>query len=229
MAASKRMKAIQEKVDPNKTYSAAEGVALLLELTNAQFVESVEAAVVLGVDPRKSDQNVRGTSQYKHGTGKTARVAVFGNPDEVDAALKAGADAAGMDELAQAMRDGDLNYDVVIASPSSMPVVGKLGTLLGPKGLMPNPKVGTVTTDVAAAVKRAKAGEVRFRTDKGGIIHTIIGKADFKAEQLLDNLSQLIADLKRLKPSSAKGQYVQRVSLSTSMGPGLRIDVSSIS
>ncbi len=225
---TKRQKAIAEKVVAGKQYSFEEAAKLLAELSTIKFKESVDVAVNLGVDPRKSDQVVRGATVLPNGTGKSVRVAVFTQGPAAEAALAAGADKVGMDELAAEMKGGDLNYDVVIASPDAMRVVGQLGQILGPRGLMPNPKVGTVTPDVATAVKNAKAGQVRFRTDKNGIIHSSVGKIDFEPAKLQQNVEALLADLKRLKPSSSKGVYVKRVTLSTTMGPGLQIDLASL-
>ncbi len=225
---TKRQKAIAAKVVAGKSYSFEEAAVLLAELSAVKFTESFDVAVNLGVDPRKSDQVVRGATVLPNGTGKTVRVAVFTQGPGAEAALAAGADKVGMDELAAEMKAGDLNYDVVIASPDAMRVVGQLGQILGPRGLMPNPKVGTVTADVATAVKNAKAGQVRYRTDKNGIIHTSIGKVGFEASKLKENVEALIADLKRLKPSTSKGVYVKRVSISTTMGPGLVIDQGSL-
>ena len=225
---TKRQKAIAAKVVAGKSYSFEEAAVLLAELSAVKFTESFDVAVNLGVDPRKSDQVVRGATVLPNGTGKTVRVAVFTQGPGAEAALAAGADKVGMDELAAEMKAGDLNYDVVIASPDAMRVVGQLGQILGPRGLMPNPKVGTVTADVATAVKNAKAGQVRYRTDKNGIIHTSIGKVGFEASKLKENVEALIADLKRLKPSTSKGIYVKRVSISTTMGPGLVIDQASL-
>ncbi|HCF2650739.1 TPA: 50S ribosomal protein L1 [Pseudomonas aeruginosa] len=225
---TKRQKAIAEKVFAGKQYSFEEAAKLLAELSTIKFKESVDVAVNLGVDPRKSDQVVRGATVLPNGTGKSVRVAVFTQGPAAEAALAAGADKVGMDELAAEMKGGDLNYDVVIASPDAMRVVGQLGQILGPRGLMPNPKVGTVTPDVATAVKNAKAGQVRFRTDKNGIIHSSVGKVDFEPAKLQQNVEALLADLKRLKPSSSKGVYVKRVTLSTTMGPGLQIDLASL-
>ena len=225
---TKRQKAIAEKVVAGKQYSFEEAAKLLAELSTIKFKESVDVAVTLGVDPRKSDQVVRGATVLPNGTGKSVRVAVFTQGPAAEAALAAGADKVGMDELAAEMKGGDLNYDVVIASPDAMRVVGQLGQILGPRGLMPNPKVGTVTPDVATAVKNAKAGQVRFRTDKNGIIHSSVGKVDFEPAKLQQNVEALLADLKRLKPSSSKGVYVKRVTLSTTMGPGLQIDLASL-
>ncbi|PRY64530.1 LSU ribosomal protein L1P [Vreelandella songnenensis] len=224
---SKRAKVIREKVDANKSYSLEEAVALLSELSTVKFNESVDVAINLGVDPRKSDQVVRGATVMPNGTGKDVRVAVFTQGANAEAAKEAGADIVGMDELAEQVKKGVMDFDVVIASPDAMRVVGQLGQILGPRGLMPNPKVGTVTPDVATAVKNAKAGQVRFRTDKNGIIHTTLGKVTFDAASVQGNLEALVADLKRLKPSSSKGIYFKKVTLSTTMGPGLTIDHSA--
>ena len=224
---SKRAKVIREKVDPNKAYSLEEAVALLSELSTVKFKESLDVAINLGVDPRKSDQVVRGATVMPNGTGKDVRVAVFTQGANADAAKEAGADIVGMDELAEQVKKGQMDFDVVIASPDAMRVVGQLGQILGPRGLMPNPKVGTVTPDVATAVKNAKAGQVRFRTDKNGIIHTTLGKVDFDAASVQGNLEALVADLKKLKPSSSKGIYFKKITLSTTMGPGLTIDHSA--
>ncbi|BCB72274.1 50S ribosomal protein L1 [Vreelandella aquamarina] len=225
---SKRAKVIREKVDPNKAYSLEEAVALLSELSTVKFKESLDVAINLGVDPRKSDQVVRGATVMPNGTGKDVRVAVFTQGANADAAKEAGADIVGMDELAEQVKKGQMDFDVVIASPDAMRVVGQLGQILGPRGLMPNPKVGTVTPDVATAVKNAKAGQVRFRTDKNGIIHTTLGKVDFDAASVQGNLEALVADLKKLKPSSSKGIYFKKITLSTTMGPGLTIDHSAL-
>ncbi|EJN40444.1 MULTISPECIES: 50S ribosomal protein L1 [Pseudomonas] len=225
---TKRQKAIASKIEAGKVYNFEDAAALLAELSTVKFSESFDVAVNLGVDPRKSDQVVRSATVLPHGTGKTVRVAVFTQGPAAEAALAAGADRVGMDDLAAEMKGGDLNYDVVIASPDAMRVVGQLGQVLGPRGLMPNPKVGTVTPDVATAVKNAKAGQVRYRTDKNGIIHTSVGKVGFEAGKLKENVEALIADLKRIKPASSKGIYVKRVTLSTTMGPGLVIDQSSL-
>lgn len=226
--ASKRNKAIREQIEPGKVYVVDEALELLKKFSNLKFKESVDVAIRLGVDPRKSDQNVRGATVLPNGTGKTVRVAVFTQGDNVQLALDAGADVVGMDDLHDQIKGGDLGFDVVIATPDAMRVVGKLGQILGPRGLMPNPKVGTVATDVVAAVKNAKAGQVRFRTDKGGIIHSTIGKVDFEVEALEANLAALLADLNKLKPASAKGQYLRKVAISTTMGPGLVVDHSTI-
>ncbi|MCY1217595.1 50S ribosomal protein L1 [Metapseudomonas lalkuanensis] len=225
---TKRQKAIAEKVEAGKQYAFEDAAKLLAELATSKFKESVDVAINLGVDPRKSDQVVRGATVLPNGTGKSVRVAVFTQGPAAEAALAAGAEKVGMDELAAEMKAGDLNYDVVIASPDAMRVVGQLGQILGPRGLMPNPKVGTVTPDVATAVKNAKAGQVRFRTDKNGIIHASVGKVDFEPIKLKQNVEALLADLKRLKPSTSKGVYLKRVTLSTTMGPGLQIDQASL-
>ena len=225
---SKRNKAIREQIELGKIYSIEDALELLKKTSTVKFTESVDVAIRLGVDPRKSDQNVRGATVLPNGTGKTVRVAVFTQGDNVAKAVEAGADVVGMDDLHDQIKGGDMDFDVVIATPDAMRVVGKLGQVLGPRGLMPNPKVGTVATDVAAAVKNAKAGQVRFRTDKGGIIHTTIGKADFDVDALQGNLAALLADLVKLKPASAKGQYLRKVALSTTMGPGLVVDHGSI-
>ena len=225
---TKRQKTIAEKVDPLKSYSVEEAVTLLASLPAVKFKETIELAVNLGVDPRKSDQVVRGATVLPNGTGNSVRVAVFAQGAAADAAKEAGADLVGMDDLAEQVKAGELNFDVVIAAPDAMRVVGMLGQILGPRGLMPNPKVGTVTPDVATAVKNAKAGQVRFRTDKNGIIHAGVGKIDFSADAIRGNIDALISDLKKLKPASAKGVYVKKVTLSSTMGPGLTIDVASL-
>ncbi|WP_192035913.1 50S ribosomal protein L1 [Halomonas sp. YLGW01] len=224
---SKRALKIKEQVDATKVYSLEDAVALLNELSTVKFKESLDVAINLGVDPRKSDQVVRGATVMPNGTGKDVRVAVFTQGANVDAAKEAGADIVGMDDLAEQVKKGQLDFDVVIASPDAMRVVGQLGQILGPRGLMPNPKVGTVTPDVATAVKNAKAGQVRFRTDKNGIIHTTLGKVDFAADDIRGNLEALVADLKRLKPSTSKGVYFKKLTLSTTMGPGLTVDHSA--
>jgi large subunit ribosomal protein L1 len=225
---TKRQKAIAGKIEAGKQYGFEAAAKLLAELSTIKFKESVDVSINLGVDPRKSDQVVRGATVLPNGTGKSVRIAVFTQGPGAEAALAAGADRVGMDELAAEMKAGDLNYDVVIASPDAMRVVGQLGQILGPRGLMPNPKVGTVTPDVATAVKNAKAGQVRFRTDKNGIIHASVGKIDFEPAKLRQNVEALLVDLKRLKPSTSKGVYVKRVTLSTTMGPGLQIDQASL-
>lgn len=226
---SKRARLAQEKISPTQSYSIEDAVAALKELSTVKFKESVDISVNLGIDARKSDQNVRGSTVLPHGTGKDVRVAVFAQGENAEAAKAAGAEVVGMEDLAEIMKGGDLNFGVVIASPDAMRVVGQLGQLLGPRGLMPNPKVGTVTADVATAVKNAKSGQARFRTDKNGIIHACVGKIEFDAASIKANAEALIADLKRLKPASAKGIYVKKVSLSTTMGPGVTIDQSSLS
>lgn len=225
---SKRVKAIREKVDPVKVYSLSEAVSILKEVSSVKFPESIDVAVNLGIDARKSDQNVRGATVLPNGTGKDVRVAVFTQGANADAAKEAGADVVGMDELAEQMKGGDLDFGVVIASPDAMRVVGQLGQVLGPRGLMPNPKVGTVTPDVATAVKNAKAGQVRYRNDKNGIIHASIGKLAFDEKAIAENLSALVADLKKAKPANAKGTYLKKVTLSTTMGPGIAVDLSGI-
>lgn len=225
---SKRQKMIREKVDSEKQYEINEAFALLKELSGVKFSESVDVAINLGVDPRKSDQVVRGSSVLPNGTGKTMRVAVFAQGDAAEAAKTAGADVVGMEDLADSIKQGNLDFDVVIASPDTMRVVGALGTILGPRGLMPNPKVGTVTPNVAEAVTNAKAGQVRYRTDKAGIIHCALGKVSFEPDQLRENLRFLIADLIKAKPTSAKGVYMRKVTVSSTMGPGLTVDHSPL-
>ena len=225
---TKRMGVIRDKVDVTKQYDVNEAVALLKELATAKFVESVDVAVNLGIDARKSDQNVRGATVLPNGTGKTVRVAVFTQGPNADAAKAAGADIVGMEDLAELVKKGEMNFDVVIASPDAMRVVGQLGQILGPRGLMPNPKVGTVTPDVVTAVKNAKSGQVRYRNDKGGIIHCTLGKVSFDATAIKGNLEVLLADLRKAKPSAAKGIYIKKISISSTMGPGLWIDASSI-
>ncbi|MEF2147466.1 50S ribosomal protein L1 [Luteimonas sp. FXH3W] len=230
MAQTKRIKAIKAAVEPGKSYSFDDAIQIIKTATKAKFVESVDVAVRLGVDAKKSDQQVRGSTVLPQGTGKTVRVAVFAPAGaKAEEALAAGADVVGMDDLAEKMQGGDLNYDVVIATPDAMRVVGKLGTVLGPRGLMPNPKVGTVSPNVGEAVKNAKGGQVRYRTDKAGIIHCTIGKADFADERLKENLNALLADLVKAKPATSKGQYLQKVSISSTMGPGVIVDQSSLS
>lgn len=225
---TKRMQKIEAAVDRNKQYAIADAFNLVKELATAKFNESVDVSINLGVDPKKSDQVVRGASVLPHGTGKSVRVAVFAQDANADAAKEAGADVVGFEDLAEEIKKGNLDFDVVIASPDAMRVVGQLGTILGPKGLMPNPKVGTVTPDVATAVKNAKSGQVRFRTDKTGIIHCSIGKADFDSGKLEENLNFLLADLNKLKPASAKGIYVKKVSVSTTMGAGVSVDTATL-
>ena len=226
---SKRQKLIREKVDSTRAYSVDEAVALLVELGgNVKFKESVDVAVNLGVDARKSDQVVRSSTVLPHGTGKTVRVAVFTQGANAEKATAAGADIVGMDDLAEEVKKGNMDFDVVIATPDAMRVVGQLGQILGPRGLMPNPKVGTVTPDVETAVKNAKAGQVRYRTDKNGIIHAPLGNVEFSAQTIKENLEALIADLKKAKPSSAKGVYLKKITVSSTMGPGLTIDQSGL-
>ena len=225
---TKRAKAIREKVSRGKQYPLEEAIALLQELSSVKFKESVDVSVNLGVDPRKSDQAVRGATVLPNGTGKTVRVAVFTQGANADAAKEAGADVVGFEDLAEEVKNGNMDFDVVIASPDAMRIVGTLGQILGPRGLMPNPKVGTVTPDVATAVKNAKAGQVRYRTDKSGIIHAPIGRVDFEVGALRENLVALLADLMKAKPTSAKGVYMKKVSISTTMGPGLHIDHSTL-
>lgn len=226
---TKRMRTIREKVEATKDYEINEAVALLKELATAKFVESVDVAVNLGIDARKSDQNVRGATVLPNGTGRDVRVAVFTQGANAEAAKEAGAELVGMEDLAELVKKGEMNFDVVVASPDAMRVVGQLGQILGPRGLMPNPKTGTVTPNVAEAVKNAKAGQVRYRNDKNGIIHTTIGKVDFTAEQLQQNLESLIVALKKAKPSQAKGVYVKKVTISTTMGAGVSVDQSTLS
>ena len=225
---TKRARAIAEQVDRGKVYAIEEAAALLSELSKTAFAESVDVAVNLGIDPRRSDQNVRGATTLPHGSGKEARVAVFAQGDNAEQAVAAGADVVGLDDLAERVRGGEVDFDVVIAAPDAMRVVGQLGRLLGPRGLMPNPKTGTVTADVANAVANAKSGQVQFRTDKGGIVHGSVGTVAFQPAQIKENLEALLADLRKAKPASAKGQYVKRITLSTTMGPGLRIDESTL-
>jgi large subunit ribosomal protein L1 len=225
---TKRQKAIREKVDAEKMYPAEEAFALLNELATVKFAESIDVAVNLGVDPRKSDQVVRGSTVMPNGTGKTVRVAVFAQGPAAEAAKEAGADKVGMEDLADEVKGGNLDFNVVVAAPDAMRVVGQLGQILGPRGLMPNPKVGTVTPDVATAVTNAKSGQARFRTDKAGIIHASIGKIGFEPAALKQNLEALLNELKKLKPSSAKGIYMKRITVSSTMGPGLTLDQASL-
>ena len=226
---TKRQKVIATQVDSTKVYSLEDAVALLNGLPAAKFKESLDVSVNLGVDPRKSDQVVRGATTLPAGTGKTVRVAVFAQGAAAEAAKAEGADIVGMDDLAESIQAGNLDFDVVIAAPDAMRVVGKLGTILGPRGLMPNPKVGTVTPDVATAVKNAKSGQARYRVDKGGIIHAAIGQVGFTAEAVRSNVETLVADLKKLKPATSKGVYIKKITLSSTMGPGLVIDVQNVS
>lgn len=225
---TRKQKDISAKVESNKRYSINDALDLLKECATAKFDESIDVSINLGIDAKKSDQNVRGAVVLPNGTGKTVRVAVFTQGDNVSKAQDAGADVVGMEDLMKSMQDGDLNYDVVIASPDAMGVVGRLGQVLGPRGLMPNPKVGTVTPDVATAVNNAKAGQVRYRADKAGIVHGCVGKASFDASALAQNINTLIEALKKAKPSSAKGIYFKKLSISSTMGSGLSVDLASI-
>ena len=225
---SKRIRAIRDKVEIGKHYSIHDAVALLKEVSSVKFSEVVDVAVNLGIDPKKSDQAVRGATTLPHGTGKNVRVAVFAQGDAAEAARESGADLVGMEDLAEDIKAGNMNFDVVIAEPAAMRVVGLVGQVLGPKGLMPNPKTGTVTPDVTTAVKNAKAGQVRYRIDKNGIIHGAIGSLNFDASALKENLEALILDLKKAKPASAKGVFLSKITLSTTMGPGLIIDQASL-
>ena len=225
---SRRLKALREKVDRNKLYDVSEALTLLKDLSSVKFAESVDVSVNLGVDPRKSDQVVRGSTVMPNGIGKESRVAVFAQGAAADAAREAGADVVGMEELAEQVKAGNLDFDVVIAAPDAMRVVGQLGRILGPRGLMPNPKVGTVTPDVAGAVRNAKAGQVQYRTDRSGIIHCTIGKAAFDVDALKQNLDALLDDLKKAKPGASKGVYMKKITLSTTMGPGIGIDKTTL-
>lgn len=225
---SKRNRLIAEKIELGKIYEIAEAVDILNEISKTKFKESIDVSVNLGVDPRKSDQAVRGATTLPHGSGKDTRVAVFAQGDNADKATAAGADIVGFDDLAEQVKAGDLSFDVVIATPDAMRVVGQLGKVLGPRGLMPNPKTGTVTTDVEAAVKNAKAGQVQFRADRGGIVHGSVGKVGFEPNQIKENIEALIGDLKKAKPASAKGVYLKKITLSSTMGPGIAIDETSL-
>lgn len=224
----KRMQQIRAKIQPGRIYPIDDALGLIKECASAKFLESIDVAVNLGVDPRKSDQVVRGATVLPNGTGKTVRVAVFAQGANADAAKEAGADVVGFEDLADQVKAGQIDFDVVIASPDAMRVVGQLGPVLGPRGLMPNPKVGTVTPDVAGAVRNAKGGQVRYRTDKTGIIHCSIGKSDFAVEALRENLQALLADLQKAKPATAKGVYMKRITVSSTMGPGVSVDQSSL-
>ena len=226
---SKRINTFRDKIEQGKYYSIQDAVNLLKEISSVKFDESVEVAINLGVDARKSDQQVRGSTVLPKGTGKKIRVAVFAEGENANTAKAAGADTVGFEDLAEAMQKGDINYGVVIATPDAMPIVGKLGKALGPRGLMPNPKDGTVTKDIEQAVRNAKSGQVRYKTDKNGIIHCVIGKVSFDSDSLIENLHTLLADLIKVKPNSAKGTYLKKLSLSTTMGPGLLVDQSSLS
>jgi large subunit ribosomal protein L1 len=228
MAISKRIKSWADKIDSEKLYPLTEALQLLKECSTVKFDESVEVAVNLGIDARKSDQAVRGATVLPQGTGKTVRVAVFAQGEQAEAAKAAGADVVGFEDLAERMQAGEMDFDVIVATPDAMPVVSKLGKILGPRGLMPNPKVGTVSTDAGQAVTNAKGGQVRYRTDKNGIIHCAIGKVSFEVDALKENFEFLLAGLIKAKPSSAKGIYLKKISLSTTMGPGIVIDQSSL-
>jgi large subunit ribosomal protein L1 len=228
MAIVKRQKPWKDKIAPGKQYPIDDALKLVKEFATAKFNESVDAAVNLGIDASKSDQQVRGSTVMPHGIGKAVRVAVFTSGKNADAATAAGADIVGLEDLAAKVKAGEINFDVVVASPDAMRVVGQLGQILGPRGLMPNPKVGTVTPDVAGAVRNAKAGQVRYRVDKAGIIHCTIGKASFEPTKLKENLTALIADLQKAKPATAKGQYLKRVTLSSTMGPGVVVDQGTL-
>jgi large subunit ribosomal protein L1 len=227
-SASKRNKAIREQLEPGKVYVVDEALALLKKFSSVKFTESVDVAIRLGVDPRKSDQNVRGSTVLPNGTGKTVRVAVFAQGENADKAKEAGADLVGFEDLAESIKGGELDFDILIATPDAMRLVGQLGKILGPRGLMPNPKVGTVTPDVVGAVTNAKSGQVSYRTDKGGIIHCSIGQADFEISALRENLNALLVALNKSKPSSAKGVYMKKVTVSSTMGPGVVVDPATI-
>src|SRR6056297_1452978 len=228
VAQTKRHRAIREKIEPGRQYAVDEALNLLKDLSKVKFTESVDVAVRLGVDPRKSDQVVRGSTVLPNGTGKTVRVAVFAQGDNAEKALEAGADIVGFEDLAETIKGGTIDFDVCIATPDAMRVVGRLGTVLGPRGLMPNPKVGTVTQDVETAVKNAKAGQVQFRADKAGIVHATIGKAEFEVDKLHGNLQALVSELFKIKQPAAKGQYLKKIAVSTTMGPGVLVDHSSL-
>ena len=228
MAVAKRTKAWKSKLTPGKQYPIDEALKLIKEFATAKFNETIDASVNLGIDASKSDQQVRGSTVMPHGTGKTVRVAVFTSGKNQEAAKAAGADIVGLEDLAAKVKAGEINFDRVIASPDAMRIVGQLGQILGPRGLMPNPKVGTVTPDVATAVKNAKSGQVTYRVDKAGIVHATIGKASFEVAHLKDNLNALIADLQKAKPASSKGHYLKRVAVSSTMGPGVQIDQGSL-
>ncbi|MEC9284609.1 MAG: 50S ribosomal protein L1 [Pseudomonadota bacterium] len=225
---TRRRKIIEEKVDYERTYPIDEAVALLNEISGSKFNESIDISVNLGIDAQKSDQSVRGVTSLPHGSGKEIRVAVFADGDSADEAQKAGADIVGFEDLAEEIKKGELDFDVVIATPDSMRLVGQLGKVLGPRGLMPNPKTGTVTADVATAVSKAKSGQIQFRADRGGIVHGSVGKVGFDAVQVKENIEALISDLRKAKPASAKGIYLKKITLSSTMGPGLAIDEASL-
>jgi len=224
----KNLRAAMEKVEQEKTYAPVEGIGLVKECATAKFDESVDVSINLGVDPRKSDQAVRGSTVLPNGTGKTVRVAVFAEGEQADAAKAAGADLVGLEDLAEQVKKGEMNFDVAIAAPDAMRVVGQLGQILGPRGLMPNPKVGTVSADVATAVKNAKAGQVQYKSEKGGIVHCSIGSVKFEAQKLEENLKALVADLVKAKPASAKGVYIKKVVVSSTMGVGVALDQSAL-
>jgi large subunit ribosomal protein L1 len=225
---TKRIKALREAITPGQMYDITAALKILKTTSKVKFKESIDVSINLGVDPRKSDQMVRGSTVLPHGTGKSVRVAVFAQGDKQTEAKNAGADIVGFDDLAESIKAGNMDFDVLIATPDAMRVVGQLGQILGPRGLMPNPKVGTVSADVATAVKNAKAGQVRYRTDKAGIIHSTIGKVDFSEDALRENLLALMSDLKKLKPSTSKGIYFKKVTVSSTMGPGLQVEQSSV-
>ncbi len=225
---TRRMRAIAERADKHKAYPIDEAVTLLSELSETKFKESIDVSVNLGVDIRRSDQTLRGATTLPHGTGKTARVAVFAQGEQAARAEAAGADVVGLEDLAERLRGGDLNFDVIVATPDTMRVVGKLGRLLGPRGLMPNPKTGTVTEDVETAIGNAKAGQVKYRTDRGGIVHGSVGQVGFSATQIRENVEALVSDLQKAKPSASKGVYLKKITLSTTMGPGVPIDQSTL-
>lgn len=225
---SKRRRVFQEKIEASKAYSFEDAVKLTKECATAKFKEGIDVAVRLGVDARKSDQAVRGATVLPNGTGKTVRVAVFAQGENAEKAKEAGADVVGFEDLAEKVKKGEIDFDVVISTPDAMRVVGQLGQILGPRGMMPNPKVGTVSADVAGAVKNAKAGQVRYRTDKNGIIHCTIGKVDFDENALKQNLEALLADLKKAKPAAAKGTYLKKVVISSTMGPGVMVDIATL-
>lgn len=228
MPLTKKQKKIREMIEPNKVYTITEAVPLLKQVASEKFVESIDVSVNLGVDARKSDQVVRGATDMPKGIGKTVRVAVFAQGENAEKAKAAGADIVGFEDLGEQIKAGEMNFDVVIATPDAMRIVGQLGQILGPRGLMPNPKVGTVTTNVEAAVNSAKAGQVRYRIDKNGIIHCTVGKVSFSAEDIQENIAALLADLRKAKPASSKGVFLKKLTLSTTMGPGLPIEISSI-
>jgi len=223
----KRIREIKTKIDKTKSYEFSEAVSLLQEFSTVKFKESIDLAIRLGIDPKKSDQVVRGASVLPHGTGKEVRVAVIATPDRHEEAIAAGADKVGFDDIVEEIQAGTIDFDLLIASPDAMPKLGKLGQVLGPRGLMPNPKVGTVTTDITTAVKNAKSGQIRYRVDKNGIIHCTIGRVDFQSQQLKENAAALLEDLKKAKPSSAKGIYLRKMVVSSTMGPGLTVDLAS--